>query len=694
MKREPGAILSTVFVDYDNIYLSLKRKSEEAAKRFAKDAPLWLSELLSGRLITPTNGLAIDAQRRIVMNRCYGNPVPRRNSNDNSTDMNSFPFVRHHFLRAGFEVIDCPPLTAQLKNSSDIRMVMDVRDYLTHDTYFDEFIILSGDADFTPLLHRLRAHARRTVIFANDYTAAPYTAISDGEIRESDLIALLLEGRARNDSEDQAALAHQPALPAAAELDQSRREIIKEVVTAVRSAGQPVPLEALADRAVRTLGHDRTVGTAWGGTGSFRDLLLKSLPEEMRLNEQPPYFVYDASRQITHEPEPMLEAPRAPAAAAPIPAPPAQPAPAPHVQMPAAAPSAAAFARDTRIEPRLEAPTPRTEHREHYFAAKPAAAATREQRAEPTPQQTLDARHDRGQPFAAAPLALPERQTQAATYVAQQPITEPPRQAAPAPQPQLRAPERQPSPIPAASPAPQPAASQPTAAAPRQPAQNPAPAPAAAATTAARPADNGATAIQRSIARIHEACQAPPLSPPEYRAMFDVMAQEINQNGLNGQQTLTSIAQRAQEQGIETRRDDIRFILDVISETDPWFDQGASAKLFAGRFRNFVVARCRSQGLTLSADELDLIDAWFAGPAAPQSRAPAGRTAQQPPYQQQLQATGTDGPAPPADRWLGSGPTQQQQPTGVTPQTNERFAAPADDLGGDEFPRIVRRGLR
>ena len=72
--------------------------------------------------------------RRIVMNRCYGNPVPRRNTHDNSTDMNSFPFVRHHFLRAGFEVVDCPPLTAQLKNSSDIRMVMDVRDYLTHDT--------------------------------------------------------------------------------------------------------------------------------------------------------------------------------------------------------------------------------------------------------------------------------------------------------------------------------------------------------------------------------------------------------------------------------------------------------------------------------------------------------------------------------------------------------------------------------
>jgi NYN domain len=177
MKREQsGPILSAVFVDYDNIYMSLRRKSEEAAKRFAKDAGAWVREIESGRLITSTNGPMQERPRRIVMNRCYGNPVPRRNSGDNSTDMNSFPFVRHNFLRAGFEIIDCPPLTQQLKNSADIRMVMDVRDYLTHDTYFDEFVILSGDADFTPVLHRLRAHARRTVIFANDFTAQPYTA--------------------------------------------------------------------------------------------------------------------------------------------------------------------------------------------------------------------------------------------------------------------------------------------------------------------------------------------------------------------------------------------------------------------------------------------------------------------------------------------------------------------------------------
>ena len=226
------------------------------------------------------------------MNRCYGNPVPRRNAHDNSTDMNSFPFVRHHFLRAGFEVIDCPPLTAQLKNSSDIRMVMDVRDYLTHDTYFDEFIILSGDADFTPVLHRLRAHARRTVIFANDFTAAPYTAISDGEVREADLIALILNGELPDEDGGDSAGAH-AARPG------SRRRGARSwprwwPACAPRAA--PVPLEALADRALRALGHEKTIATGWAGAGSFRELLRQQLPEEIKLTDEPPYLAFDPKR--------------------------------------------------------------------------------------------------------------------------------------------------------------------------------------------------------------------------------------------------------------------------------------------------------------------------------------------------------------------------------------------------------------
>ncbi len=595
--------MSAVFVDYDNIYLSLRRKSEEAAKRFSKDAIGWLKQIENGGLITPTNGLSPDVPRRIVMNRCYGNPVPRRNTSDNSTDMSSFPFVRHHFLRAGFEVVDCPPLTAQLKNSSDIRMVMDLRDYLDHDTHFDEFVILSGDADFTPVLHRLRAHARRTVIYATEYTAAPYTAISDGEVREMDLIELLTQSRIGGSEETSAIDATTASAPS---MEATRRAIIDEVVAAVRAANAPVPLEVLADRAVRSIGHDRTIGTSWAGAGGFRELLLQGLPQGLRLSGEPPYVVIDLQRHT--------------AQAAPIPA------PAPRLETRPAPPS-------------LEIGEPRHERQ---------TAIPRDDNGETRPFAGLGAiRPSETAQAPAAPIGAPS--TQGTGMLARRPAVE--------------------QPLVASATALKPEASyQPQAAAPAQP----------------------GTSIQQSIARIHDACKAPPLAPPEYRMLFETIAQEITENGLIGAQTIQNIAQRAQERGIDVRRDDVRFVLEVVSEADPWFEQGASANLFAGRFRNFVVARCRSQGLTLSADELDLVEAWFAGGGLPTA------SVRQPAAQQQAYAPTPPprptAPSPEAAYWAGLEESRQQSAESrLRPQAQPQDAG---DITADDFPRIVRTRLR
>jgi hypothetical protein len=601
MRQESsGALLSAVFVDYDNIYLSLKRKSEEAAKRFAKDAAIWLKAIETGALMSPTNAPAKAGPRRIVMNRCYGNPVPRRNATDNSTDMNSFPFVRHHFLRAGFEIVDCPPLTQQLKNSSDIRMVMDVRDYLTHDTYFDEFVILSGDADFTPVLHRLRAHARRTVIFANDYTAAPYTAISDSEVRESNLISLLLEGRIG----DQVI----PGIATEGE-DTARRSIIAEVVSTVQASPQPVPLEVLADRAVRAVGHERTIGTGWAGAGGFRELLLQALPDGFRLTDNPPYLVLDTRRHITQTPAPSREI---------------------RAERTIASPAA----NDAQFT--HEVSRPQTQ----YAAPARSAAPIQQTNAPFLTSQTLDTPQAYATRGAPADFQVPAR-TQART---------------------------------------------------------------------AEPATRTAVSasVQQAIQRIHEACQAPPLSPPEYRLLFEVMAQEITENNLSGVQTIVNIAQRARERGLDARKDDVRFVLEVVSETDPWFEQGASANLFAGRFRNFVVARCRSQGLNLSADELDLIDAWFAGNAPlpattiPQQRAVPQHTDQPQGFDAQAHATmqqisqdiRSERFRPLEDNTQRYAPEQRaiaRAPQQPAPAENEQTHA---DFAGDEFPRIVRTRVR
>ena len=712
MKREQstGSFLSAVFVDYDNIYLSLKRKSDEAAKRFAKEAPLWIKAIEQGILITPTNGLQSEGLRRIVMNRCYGNPVPRRNQSDNSTDMNSFPFTRHHFLRAGFEIIDCPPLTAQLKNSSDIRMVMDVRDYLTHATYFDEFVILSGDADFTPVLHRLRAHARRTVIYANDHTAAPYTAICDGEIREADLIAILLEGQlAAEQDKPQAKI--EPYNPQLA-----RKEIMADVIAAVRASPTPMPLEALADRAVRQVGHDKTIGTGWGGAGGFRELLAQDLPNGLRLSGEPPYVVIDTSRHIAAQPAPARiqvqpqqpapvqarvaakpQAQAAVAAAVPLPAP--MP---PRIQtvnaiqtpQPAQAPASAQqtdyFEDDQSLKdyPVAEAQAASRQPMQRKIAQVAASAPAPIQ--SPVPPQLQTAR--------VQAAAVPQREAVVARSPQQQQPTAAPVAQPPVPQ-QVQAQAAVP---PAAAPRSRfvEAVNQAPVGAPMQPQQPARPHQGYATNTAPAQqpvARTGETSpIHQSIARIHDACQAPPLAPPEYRMLFETMAQELNENGLIGAQTIINIVQRVQERGVDVRRDDVRFVLEVVSEADPWFEQGASANLFAGRFRNFVVARCRSQGLSLSADELDLIEAWFAG-----NSAPAQRAIQEPPMP--TQAPMQHGRAP----MQGQLQPQPQAPVQAQAEhrgwsledgrkhvAEQRQVAQTAEPQAEDFPRIVRTRLR
>ncbi len=201
------------------------------------------------------------------------------------------------------------------------------------------------------------------------------------------------------------------------------------------------------------------------------------------------------------------------------------------------------------------------------------------------------------------------------------------------------------------------------------------------------------SAIQQSIARIHEACQAPPLAPQEYRLLFEIMAREISDNDLTGVQTLANIADRARERGIELRRDDVRFVLEVVSEADPWFEQGASADVFAARFRNFVVARCRGQGLKLSANEFELIDAWF-GAGLSQGRLGNGATARlAPPAATSAADAGSAPQLPPLEarsgHWwpLDGGHADNLELHG----TGSEGQGSGHDTGATEaFPRVAR----
>ena len=164
---EPARRIKTaLFVDFDNIYVGLDKIDPEAAQSFATYPARWLSWIEQGMPSRENGAGAQTQQRAILIRRCYLNPK-------------LFYNFRPYFTRSAFSVVDCPPITQRGKNSTDIQMVMDILDLMTHPTRFDEFIILSGDSDFTPVLLRLRAHDRRTAILTIGPIAPAYRAASD-----------------------------------------------------------------------------------------------------------------------------------------------------------------------------------------------------------------------------------------------------------------------------------------------------------------------------------------------------------------------------------------------------------------------------------------------------------------------------------------------------------------------------------
>ena len=161
----PPHVRSALFVDFDNIYLGLQREDPNAAEQFATNPSHWL-HWLQESLSLDSEELGGRQKRKILFRRCYLNP-------------SQFGRFRPYFTRSAFEVVDCPPLTSGGKTSADIQMVMDILDALGHTTRFEEFIILSGDADFTPVLLRLSKHDRRSAVLAVGPASVAYKAACD-----------------------------------------------------------------------------------------------------------------------------------------------------------------------------------------------------------------------------------------------------------------------------------------------------------------------------------------------------------------------------------------------------------------------------------------------------------------------------------------------------------------------------------
>ncbi len=277
-------IRSALFVDFDNVYIGLQRLDPPAAEAFANNPGQWLERLETGR---DAEG---EFRRRFLVRACYLNP-------------SAFGEFRPFFTRAGFRVVDCPSLTQQGKSSADINMVLDAVDALSAPTRYDEFVILSADADFTPLALRCRAADRRVTIIAAGPAASAYRAVADTVMTADDLADIVttpaqrdIEATPAGPPPGEATRRRPSSAPkAAAEPTSSApSQAAKAVLDLLRSADGPLMGSALAHTAKSV---DPTLPTsAWGGHGGFAAWLTDSVPEAGWSSRPSPGYGWDGRR--------------------------------------------------------------------------------------------------------------------------------------------------------------------------------------------------------------------------------------------------------------------------------------------------------------------------------------------------------------------------------------------------------------
>lgn len=267
---ERRILRTALYVDFDNVYIGLSKIDKAVAQALGENPALVLGLLRDGR--DDEGAFA----RRFLVRDCYLNP-------------HQFGRYRASFVAAGFRVIDCPSLTGQGKNSADIHIVLDAVDALGHATRYDEFIICSADADFRPLMMKLRRHDRRTVMVSASQAAPAYEAVCDSAIGPIELVEAL--------SDDATAAPKQADAPGLTADD------LAAAATAVREsikdAQAPVPGATAAEAAQRRVPGIAAAG--WGGPGGFAQFVARELPElELRRNELGSWLV-DPERHTTSD---------------------------------------------------------------------------------------------------------------------------------------------------------------------------------------------------------------------------------------------------------------------------------------------------------------------------------------------------------------------------------------------------------
>jgi NYN domain len=191
---------AALYLDFDNIIGGLMPHDSQAGLEFANNPKRWINWLKEA----DEDG----CERDFLIMKCYMNsqgyvrgPQPRPMSSvigdtiDPAVAPKPQKFYhgqwRSFFTKAGFEIVDCPPLSSYEKNGADIKICLDIMDSLRSRVVYDEYVIASGDSDFTPLLQRIRADDRRITLLTTNPTSSNLRALASVTLGVDELLPVL-----------------------------------------------------------------------------------------------------------------------------------------------------------------------------------------------------------------------------------------------------------------------------------------------------------------------------------------------------------------------------------------------------------------------------------------------------------------------------------------------------------------------
>jgi hypothetical protein len=269
------AITSVLLLDFDNIISGLWGQDVQLALDFANRPMEWLPRLTQSYL-----GAA--DSRRLLVARCYLNPAGWRILPGRSDERVFYSRFRPGLVSAGFEVVDCPAMTRTGKNAADIRIVIDALDLLYHRSDYEEFIVASGDSDFTPLLQRIRADNRRITVISPGLMSPAYASLAD-QLIDFAAIETLVRGSA------------EPTVAAPAGGDSSAQWAAFDALVRTRYAEAAAPLNLASLAQEVAVAVPEATANNWFGKGFASAVQSLGLPNaEVAKN-----FLWDEER---HQP--------------------------------------------------------------------------------------------------------------------------------------------------------------------------------------------------------------------------------------------------------------------------------------------------------------------------------------------------------------------------------------------------------